>query len=105
MRCSASDSEAVHRWSGTSQGGVCNEDAQVGLPDLRIFECRTRLDPRSVSAAHHMLRSARDTSDLAPMGLDAAMTDVVAGILHSFERGNRLVLMPETARRLRLVAR
>ena len=89
MRCSASDSEAVHRWSGTVAKAVC-----VTVPCLqRIISLRS------------MLRSARDTSDLAPMGLDPAMTDVVAGILRSFERGNRLVLMPEFARRLRLVAR
>jgi hypothetical protein len=49
------------------EGGVSNDPRKSGLPDLRIFDCRSRVDPRSVSAAHHsalsrsMLRSARDT--------------------------------------------
>jgi hypothetical protein len=45
MRCSASDSEAVHRWSGTVAKAVC-----VTVPGLqRIIPLRS------------MLRSARDT--------------------------------------------
>jgi hypothetical protein len=45
MRCSASDSEAVHRWSGTVAKAVC-----VAVPGLqRIIPLR------------FMLRSARDT--------------------------------------------
>ena len=44
-RCSASDSEAVHRWSGTVAKAVC-----VTVPGLqRIIPLRS------------MLRSARDT--------------------------------------------
>jgi hypothetical protein len=33
--------------------GVCNGPRKSVLPDLRIFERRSRVSPRSVSAAHH----------------------------------------------------
>src|SRR5437764_195765 len=32
---------------------VRNDPRKSGLPDLRIFDCRSRASPRSVSAAHH----------------------------------------------------
>src|SRR6266545_2817473 len=50
MRCSASGSEAVHRRSGTATDR--NGPRKSGLPDLRMFEGRSRVNPRSVSAAH-----------------------------------------------------
>jgi hypothetical protein len=52
MRCSASDSEAVHRWSGTVAKAVCvvAKAVCVTVPGLqRIIPLRS------------MLRSARDT--------------------------------------------
>src|SRR5258708_36715406 len=60
---------AVHRWSGTATDW--NGPRKSGLPDLRAFERRSRVNPRSVSAAHHfVLRCARDTAtDASPAGL------------------------------------
>ena len=56
MRCSASDSEAVHRWSGTVAKAVC-----VTVPGLqRIIPLRS------------MLRSARDTRLISAYGVKPA---------------------------------
>jgi hypothetical protein len=47
---------------GTARNPVCDGPRKSGLPDLRAFECRSRVNPGSVSAAHHfVLRCARDT--------------------------------------------
>jgi len=62
MRCSAEQSGAVHRWSGTATDW--NGPRKSGLPDLRAYGRRSRVNPRSVSAAHHfVLRCARDTHE------------------------------------------
>jgi len=44
-------SEAVRRWSGTATD--CGGPRKSGLPDLRAYGRRSRVNPRSVSAAHH----------------------------------------------------
>src|SRR6266540_467187 len=63
MRCSAKRSGAVRRRSGTATDS--DDPRKSGMPDLRAFKCRSRVNPRSVSAAHHfaslVLRCARDT--------------------------------------------
>jgi hypothetical protein len=58
------------------EGGVCNGPRKSGLPDLRIFDCRSRVDPRSVSAAHHAppARAAPGTRPLLSASPPAAMS-------------------------------
>src|SRR6266540_5151333 len=51
MRCSAKRSGAVRRRSGTATDP--DGPRKSGMPDLRAFKCRSRVNPRSVSAAHH----------------------------------------------------
>src|SRR5215510_14346462 len=63
-------SEAKQSHLGAS-GGDCFGARKSGLPDLRIFCCRSRVDPRSVAPRNDeglLFRDARLVDDVAPLG-------------------------------------